>query len=80
MKKNFRCKCKDCYGLAEYMMDLTGKDYGLKRAEGHKGDSPPMPGVKECNGSMTCECKECSRQKQLLVTKHKGPAKQPWEV
>lgn len=28
------CKCAQCYGLAEYMHDLTGKDYGLTRAPG----------------------------------------------
>jgi len=78
VKRN--CKCKDCYGLAEYMRDLTGKDYGLKRAEGHKGKEPALPGRIPCDGSMTCGCKRCSEQKQLLVTTHKPRVKQPWEV
>lgn len=26
------CKCPEHYGLAEYMLQITGKDYGLSQA------------------------------------------------
>jgi hypothetical protein len=29
------CRCRHCFGLAEYMDGLTGRDYGLPRAPGH---------------------------------------------
>jgi hypothetical protein len=29
------CKCRDCLGLAEYMLEATGHDYGLPRSPGH---------------------------------------------
>lgn len=29
------CRCSECFGLAEYMLALTGSDHGLPRARGH---------------------------------------------
>jgi hypothetical protein len=44
------CSCPHCFSLAEYMADLTGKDYGLSPAPGHalklvQPKSEPMTGI-----------------------------------
>lgn len=51
------CKCPSCWGFAEYMRQLTGKDYGLPAAPGHAPEpdetSPP------CQGGYVCPCPKC---------------------
>lgn len=29
------CRCPECFGLAEFMLSETGKDYGLPASPGH---------------------------------------------
>ncbi len=67
------CKCELHFGLAEFMEQLTGKDYGLARAplagQEHRlnvqtiGPSPTdaiaLPVVVACDGSYTCPCIPC---------------------
>lgn len=74
------CKCSECYGLREYMLDLTGKDYGLKPAPGHTADAPALPGTKPCDGSMTCRCEDCENEKLELIVRRYNTVKQPWEI
>ena len=74
------CKCRDCYGLAEYMRDLTGRDYGLTPAPGHHGPAPALPGKTPCNGSMTCRCEDCENTKLELIVRRYNTARQPWEI
>lgn len=71
------CRCRECYGLAEYMRDLTGRDYGLPSAPGHHtlrvvtpGTAPPeaiVDPVVVCDGSYVCGCLKCVAERRELV-------------
>ena len=66
------CRCPECFGLAEYMLRLTGSDHGLPRAPGHKPPSysppkPPAPTVAEQ-----------LREVPVQVRERLAP-RQPWE-
>jgi hypothetical protein len=34
------CRCRECYGFAEYALEELGQDYGLPRSPGH---ARPVP-------------------------------------
>jgi hypothetical protein len=34
------CRCRECFGFAEYMLEGTGQDYGLPRSPGHARPKP----------------------------------------
>lgn len=60
------CKCPSCWGLAEYMRQLTGKEYGLQPATGH---APFVAPEERCDGSYTCSCTECDRERRERVAR-----------
>lgn len=60
------CRCPECWGLAELMLELTGKDYGLPRAPGHV---PFAVDVTPCDGSYTCLCDACKAERAERVWK-----------
>lgn len=69
------CKCSQCFGLAEYMFQVTGKDYGLPRAPGCL--ITPIV-LDPCDGSMTCECGRCVSERRSLQGRRRV-VRQPWE-
>lgn len=71
------CRCSQCFGLAEYMLDVTGKDYGLPRVAGH---APALVDPDPCDGSMTCSCKNCSEERRRRIVRPIRQPKQPWET
>lgn len=71
------CSCSQCFGFAEYMLNVTGRDYGLAQAPGH---APTLIEVDPCDGSMTCDCKRCEADRRVRVVRRIQPAKQPWET
>lgn len=80
-----QCKCAACYGAAEFMMDLTGKDYGLPRAPGHRPQRlrvipAAVRVVSDCDGTLTCECARCERDRRERVAAASRTIRQPWEV
>ena len=57
------CHCPECFGLAEYMLERTGKDYGLpRRPQG-------------CHMLIVRQAKP----KPKPVPINREPAPQPWE-
>jgi hypothetical protein len=66
-----------CYGLAEFMVALTGKDYGLPKASGHAPHPAPLRVVEAPCESMTCICPKCSAKRAQLRPKN---VPQPWDV
>ena len=74
------CRCRDCFGLAEHMLLLTGKNYGLKAAPGHSSaNHQPLTDTPACDQSMTCPCKACATERSKLVVLRHKPVRQPWE-
>lgn len=72
------CRCPECWTLCEYMLQLTGKDYGLqpapmrakRAAAAAAGTSVPTTRARveeSCDGSYTCGCKKCAADKAKLV-------------
>jgi hypothetical protein len=70
------CKCAQCYGLAEFMQALTGKDYGLPKASGHAPQPATLKVEKRVCESMTCICPECSAKRAQMRPVR---VSQPWE-
>lgn len=74
------CRCSQCYGLREYMLQLTGKDYGLPKAKGCNGAWVAFV-VHGCDGSMTCSCSRCEQERAERVrTAGLRTVKQPWDL
>lgn len=71
----FGCKCPECYGLAEHMLTVTGRDYGLEHAPGHTVLLPDP-----CEGTLTCDCDRCDEQRAKLVSVPRPRIKQPWDI
>jgi hypothetical protein len=69
------CRCPECWGLAEYMERMTGKDYGLPRSPGHK-----RLRVVERPHLMTCDCRVCvaKRQERMDDAQRVRSIPQPW--
>jgi len=67
------CRCKEHFGLAEYMRQLTGNDYGLPSAPlagkhhtlrvqtlgPEPEDAIALPIPVACDGTLTCGCDPC---------------------
>lgn len=74
------CRCEGCFSLAEYMQGVTGKDYGLLPAPNRRAPAAaptaPIRLVKPCDGSYTCPCEDCTKDK---VRASGGRASLPWE-
>lgn len=61
------CRCSQCWSLREYMLRLTGKDYGLPAAPGH---APGLSLVEDpCDGSYCCECAKCRAEVRELIAR-----------
>ena len=86
------CKCRECFGLAEHMLQLTGRDYGLPRASGHSRPFAPVLILnsknrvveeQQCTGSYTCSCPLCAAEREHRVThltRRPKRTRQPWET
>lgn len=88
------CKCALHFGLAEFMEQLTGKDYGLARAplagQEHRlnvqtiGPSPsdaiPLPSEHVCADPYTCDCLRARRERKEAAeaAAERADAAQPW--
>lgn len=66
------CKCRHCFGLAEYLEDRGIDSHGLPRASGH----PTTLSRATCSGTMTCCCPMCQTARPRVVKR----VRQPWEV
>lgn len=68
------CKCREHYGLLEYMQNLTGRTYGLEPSW-----TPPAAALRviEPEHGMTCQCARCVAERVVLMSRR--PARQPWE-
>ena len=72
------CRCPECWSLREYMLALTGKEYGLPAAPApHNREARAL--VREVQAdcsSMTCMCERCQSER----TTRRRPVKTlPWE-
>lgn len=66
------CKCRECFGLREVMVGLTGRDHGLPQAPGHVVATPKP----SCDNTLVCICPDCaSRRAQMRP----AAVRQPWE-
>jgi hypothetical protein len=68
------CRCSDCFGLREFMVELTGNDHGLEPAGGHVE-------AQACSGLLDCDCDRCERERARFVRDARLAARprQPWE-
>jgi hypothetical protein len=78
------CRCRECFGLAEFMLQVTGNAHGLPRAPGHNTAPEPQKAtlrpVEACNGTMVCECQRCAQERSERVRRPPKQPKQPWEA
>jgi hypothetical protein len=67
-----------CFTLAEYMLELTARDYGLRPAPGH---GPPVLRVAACSGHYDCDCPRCTAARAELVRRgaRGSGGRQPWD-
>ena len=78
------CHCKECFGLAEVMIQMHGDDFGLERAPGHQSlrlhlvTTGPLRAV-PCTGQMTCGCENCVGEREARAARAGAKARQPWE-
>ena len=70
------CRCAQCYTLAEFMLEETGRDHGLPRAPGH-GPSPALS--EACAGTMTCPCSRCRAERDAALQRPRRTSRLPWE-
>ena len=83
------CRCQRCWGFREAIEQITGREHSeLPRAPGcgaNKtvvvGDGArravrPDPLEKPCDGSMTCGCSRCVRERRSRRVRE---VRQPWE-
>jgi hypothetical protein len=68
------CRCKQCYGFAEYLEQHGMSTRGLPQATGHPTYSETRA---ICSGSYGCHCVECQLAARRFVKKR---VRQPWEV
>lgn len=43
-------------------------------------DHAKQPEPVECDGSMTCRCSACMRERRRRIVEHRPDVRQPWEV
>lgn len=63
------CKCRECYGLAEYMLEHRGRDFGLPATKiTVLTYGPPIQSVEDlCDGTMLCQCKACTAERAARI-------------
>jgi hypothetical protein len=73
------CRCPEHYSLREYQLAHGRPDFGLASALGNR----PRPVVRDladdCDGTMTCQCKRCQRERAERMKPGRFQARQPWE-
>ncbi len=75
------CRCRECFGLAEYMTALTGQEYGIAAANGCAPLSAPATLRVACSGSMVCTCDDCEADRlKLMRERNQQAARQPWQL
>lgn len=87
------CRCPRCWGLAEYMQQATGKDYGLERAPGcgvalrvlttdpHPDRLVALPSDPDpCSGGYDCVCRACVKDRASRVRSGVREPRQPWHT
>lgn len=59
------CKCRECYGLAEFMLEHRGHTFGLPATRiTVLTHGPPITSLEDaCDGSMLCPCRACSAER-----------------
>jgi hypothetical protein len=78
------CRCRDCWGLAEVMIQMHGDDFGLERAPGHptmmrlRITTGGVPEAVTCDSSMTCGCERCVGEREARAARA-AETRQPWE-
>lgn len=77
------CRCPQCYGLREHMLDATGKDYGLPRAPGcARARGLTLANQEHCQQTLTCTCTDCRLDRTRLIEEapqRRARIRQPWE-
>lgn len=65
------CKCRECFGLAEYMLEATGRDHGLQHTLRVVTPGPPVLMSLEtaCDGTMVCVCRHCADERARRIRK-----------
>lgn len=75
------CRCRECFGLAEFMESIGRSSRDLPRAPGHdravlrvvtRDDVPAAEHV-VCSGSMTCSCESCVADRAARVKRGVRP-------
>lgn len=75
------CRCRECFGLAEFMLQATGSTHGLPRLEASPvARKSVLSVVDTCTGTMTCECPVCSQERSERMSRPRKRVRQPWEL
>lgn len=78
------CRCRECWGLAEYMLATTGRDHGLPRAPGHITARLDELDAPACDHTLTCPCATCQQERVAAIhrqwERRRKPPRQPWEA
>lgn len=75
-----RCRCPDCFSLAEFMAETTGRDYGLSPSPGcartHKAQGAQVRDIEPERGMTDLDPAELAR----LQERARSRARQPWDL
>lgn len=78
------CRCRECYGLREYMLEHTGRHHDLPTAPGHLTVALHELDQPVCSGILTCPCPICQQERVASIHRHRQqrqrPPRQPWET
>jgi hypothetical protein len=73
---NPTCRCRECFGLAEYMLKLTGKTYGLTPTR----SEAPTRAVEPTGPCDVCDHPHCQAQRLRERQKYQQAKRLPWEL
>lgn len=62
-----RCKCRECYGLREYLEERGLNTRGLQPMPGCDYTRGQLATVIACTGGYTCKCDKCKQSQQRLL-------------
>lgn len=80
------CRCIDCYDgkphqpVNERKLEAFLTKMGHPKSEVVKLRILTRGGDPDCEGTMTCTCSTCIKQRQVLDAARQRRASQPWEV
>lgn len=57
-----QCKCAQCYGLREYLIDHGLDPRGLPAARGHQS----VKVIEPCDKTYVCTCRSCKESRKRL--------------